>query len=81
MKTFDQLTDEQKTKAIEHAQRIINSSLGTGVLVLTPEECVLTNEELDKLTIEAAQNGTYDDNGNPYVEGMDVPYFFLGGCV
>jgi hypothetical protein len=78
MKTFNELTIEQQVKSIEFAKKTMKESLACGILA-TDE--VLSEEEIDGLATEAAEHGTYSDEGNPTTELIEVPYRFLGGCV
>lgn len=78
MKDFSSLTEEQQKKAIAFAQKELEEALSLGIVIVGVE---LSGVEIAALAMVAAEESAYDDKGNPVIEGMDVPYHFLGGCV
>ena len=78
MKMFEELTPDQKNSAIEFAKQVMLEARLSGVLQFTK---FLTVKELEALAVEAAHHGTYSADGKPYIEGLEVPTYFLGGCV
>lgn len=78
MKTFDQLTVTQQQSAFEFAKERLKELLAMKILT---SEKALSELEIELLVVAAAEGGTYDDNGKPVVEPIDIPYHFLGGCV
>ena len=78
MKTFDDLTLDQKLEAYKYARTTLESTLSETVV----ETAIpMSLEEIKELAEEIAENGTYTDDGRPYVGEMHVPYYFLGGCI
>lgn len=78
MKTFDQLTVKQQQSAFLFARERMKEVLDMKILT---SEKPLTDQEIEFLVVAAAEGGTYDDNGKPVIEPVEVPYRFLGGCV
>lgn len=78
MKNFSSLTVEQQQKALAFAQKELEDALSLGIVVVGVK---LSGVEIAKLAKVAAEEGDYDDEGNPVMAGMDVPSYFLGGCV
>lgn len=78
MKQFHELTEDQQKKAVEFAHKTLKDSLSQGVLELNRP---ISESEFLDLATDAAESSQYDDNGRAIVEGMEVPYFFDGGCV
>lgn len=77
MKTFEQLTPEQQQKAKNFAYDALHKSFSEGIL----DADILKKRKMYDLANEAAEGGTYDDEGNPAMEQIDVPFFFQGGCI
>jgi len=78
MKQFHELTEAQRHEAVKFAKSELSESLRIGILTTSR---VWSDEDISRLAIEAAENGTYNDEGKPLVSQMDVPWVFLGGCV
>lgn len=78
MKQFWELTKEQQKDAIQFAKQELEKTLSLGIL--DTKNRLADNEILD-LAIEAAEGSQYNDEGKAVTEGMDVPYFYQGGCV
>lgn len=78
MKNYQQLTAIQQVKAIEFAKKELVEALSLGTIVVGAK---LSESEIEGLATVAAEESQYDSQGNALVEGMDVPYHFLGGCV
>jgi len=78
MKSFDELTIDQKMVAYTFAHTTLVESLKDGFVEFSKS---LSEQEIKDLAEEIAEEATYDNDGKPYVEGMDIPYHFLGGCV
>jgi hypothetical protein len=77
MKTFAQLTPYQQKKAKEFAYKQLVDCYNSGLLEF---DHILIGR-LDELAEQAAEGSQYDDEGNPIVEEVNVPYYFQGGCV
>lgn len=78
MKKFEALTDEQQKKAVAFAQKELEDALSLGIVVAGVK---LSGVEIAELAKVAAEESAYDDEGNAVMKGMDVPCYFLGGCV
>jgi hypothetical protein len=78
MKTFYELTMKQQREMLKFAREKIVEHLHTRVL---KSEKSLTGQEIEFLIVAAAEGGTYDDDGRPYVEENSIPFKFQGGCV
>lgn len=77
MKNFDELTKEQQEQAIEFAKSVLEDCLESGLFTSNRP---LTKEDLERLSLEAAEGSKYDNEGRAII-GVDVPPFYLGGCV
>jgi hypothetical protein len=77
MKTFEELTQEQKESAIDFARDILVDGLEEGVFHLSREA---SGSEIDELAKIAAEESWYSDDGKA-LTGSTCPPFFLGGCV
>jgi len=78
MKKFDALTEEQQKQAVAFAQKELKEALSIGTVIVGAK---LSDKEVTELARVVAEESAYDDQGNAVVEGMDVPSYFLGGCV
>jgi hypothetical protein len=78
MKTFEELTKTQQMEAVAFAKKTMRESIELGILSGSE---FLTEKEISELAVAAAEDGQYDDEGEPYIDEMEVPYFFQGGCV
>ncbi len=78
MKTFDELSIDQKIEAYKFAHTTLESTLKETVV---ETKIPLSPQEIRDLAEEIAENGTYTDDGKPFVEQMDIPFHFFGGCI
>lgn len=78
MKKFEELTEEQQKNAVGFAQKELEDALSLGTIVVAAK---LSDVEIAELAKVAAEESAYDDQGNAVVAGMEVPYYFLGGCI
>lgn len=78
MKQFFELTKGQQKEAVEFAKQELEKTLSLGILGTKNR---LADNEISDLAIEAAEGSKYNDEGKAITEGMDVPYFYQGGCV
>lgn len=78
MKQFHELTQEQQMKAVEFATKELEDSLSIGILETNKP---LSKSEILGLAMDAAEGGRYTDDGQPFVDAMQVPFIFQGGCI
>jgi hypothetical protein len=78
VKTFYDLTKEQQSEAYIFGKMQLKELLP---YVIFDYSRGTEQEQVDYWAKEIAENATYDYNGKPYIDGMDVPYSFQGGCV
>ena len=77
MKTFYQLTEEQKKLAIEFAKSILEECISNGIYTTNRP---VTKEDIEELSRQAAEGSMYDKDGKA-IMGENVPPYYLGGCV
>lgn len=79
MKTFEDLSVDQRREAVETAITELKANLKSGLLILDKE---LSNEEIFNLAVVAAEESDYTDEGKIKFEIDDeIPPYYLGGCV
>lgn len=77
MKTFNELTQSQKEAAVKFAYETLHESFKLGLL----EGNGIKPAKLHELAVDAAENGKYDDEGKPFIDPLEVPFYHQGGCV
>lgn len=78
MKYFHELNNEQQQDAVKFAKDELKESIRLGFLAA---DRILSDEDVDRIAITAAEGGTYNDEGKPTVSQLDVPWYFQGGCI
>ena len=78
MKTFDELDVDQKMLAYTFARTTLVESLKDGFVEFSKS---LSLQEIQDLAEEIAEESVYTDDGKAVTEEMEVPYYFIGGCV
>lgn len=76
MKTFHELSSVQQTAAIDYAEKTLVEFLGAGILESTK---ALSNREVRKLALAAAEGSQYSDDGKAEIPEVDLASLYFGG--
>jgi hypothetical protein len=71
MKTFDQLTADEKSRAVERARNMVRDLLEEGILVLdSMTEKEISGHQIKQLAMVAAEAAFYPEEGDEVIYGV-----------